>query len=86
MSTSFSTPSVRRTPGYRSQPATVPLEQVAPLVPWLMMSAVIAEAAAPIARDGDFAGIPAVPFLRATTRLVDWISDRTRAITGVFLS
>ncbi len=72
--------------GYRSQPATVPLEQVAPLVPWLMMSAVIAEAAAPIARDGDFAGIPAVPFLRATTRLVDWISDRTRAITGVFLT
>lgn len=72
--------------GYRSQPATVPLEQVAPLAPWLMMSAVIAEAAAPIARDGDFAGIPAVSFLRATTRLVDWISDRTRAITGVFLS
>ena len=72
--------------GYRSQPATVPLDQVAPLVPWLMMSAVIAEAAAPIARDGDFAGIPAAPFLRATTRLVDWISDRTRAISGVFTS
>ncbi|MEY2716772.1 MAG: hypothetical protein RIT24_3115 [Planctomycetota bacterium] len=72
--------------GYRSQPEAVPLGQVAPLVPWLMMSAVIAEAAAPIARDGDFAGIPAVPFLRATTRLVDWISERTRAISGVFLS
>ena len=70
--------------GYCSQPATVPHAQIAPLLPWLMMSAVIAEAAAPIARDGDFAGIPAVPFLRATTRLVDWVSDRTRAISSVF--
>ncbi len=72
--------------GYRSQPAAVPLDEVAPLVPWLMMSAVIAEAAAPIVRDGDFAGIPALPFLRATTRLVDWLSDRTRALSGLFAS
>ncbi len=70
--------------GYCSEPAVVPRGELAPLLPWLMMSAVIAEAAAPIARDGDFAGIPAVPFLRATSRLVDWISDRTRAISTVF--
>lgn len=70
--------------GYRSQPSAADPAVVAALMPWLMMSAVVAEAAAPIARDGDFAGIPAVPFLRATTRLVDWISDRTRAISGVF--
>jgi len=70
--------------GYCSQPAAVPHAEVAPLLPWLMMSAVIAEAAAPIARDGDFAGIPAAPFLRATARLVDWISDRTRAVSAVF--
>jgi len=70
--------------GYRSVPATVPHAQIAPLLPWLMMSAVIAEAAGPIARDGDFAGIPAVSFLRATSRCVDWISDRTRAIASVF--
>jgi hypothetical protein len=68
--------------GYRSVPATVPHAQLAPLLPWLMMSAVVAEAAGPIARDGDFAGIPAVPFLRATSRCVDWISDRTRAISS----
>ena len=49
-----------------------------------MISAVISEAAAPIARDGDFAGIPAVPFLRATSRLVDWIAERTRAISTSF--
>ncbi|MFZ4750418.1 MAG: phosphotransferase enzyme family protein [Phycisphaerales bacterium] len=72
--------------GYASQPATVPHAELAPLLPWLMMSAVIAEAAAPIARDGDFAGIPAVPFLRATSRLVDWISDRTRAISSVLVT
>jgi homoserine kinase type II len=70
--------------GYCSEPALVPRAELAPLLPWLMMSAVVAEAAAPIARDGDFAGIPAVPFLRATSHLVDWISDRTRAISGVF--
>ncbi|MFM1805738.1 MAG: hypothetical protein RL136_2617 [Planctomycetota bacterium] len=70
--------------GYRSQPATVPHAEIAPLIPWLMLSAVIAEAAAPIARDGDFAGIPALPFLRATVRLVDWIGERTRAVSSAF--
>ena len=70
--------------GYCSQPATMAHAELAPLLPWLMMSAVIAEAAAPIARDGDFAGIPAIPFLRATSGLVDWISERTRAVSSVF--
>lgn len=58
--------------------------ELALLAPWLMIPAVISEAAAPIARDGDFAGIPAVPFLRATARLVDWIAERTRAISTSF--
>lgn len=71
--------------GYAAH-STVPPGEIAPFVPWLMMSAIVAEAAAPIARDGDFAGIPAEPFLRATTALVDWISHRTRAISAVLAS
>jgi hypothetical protein len=63
--------------------SSVDLRTVASLIPWLMMSSIIAEAATPIARDGDFAGIPAQPFLEATERLVDWIAQRTRAITAV---
>lgn len=59
------------------------LPSIAPTVPWLMMSAVIAEAASPIAREGDFAGIAAAPFLHASADLVDWISQRTRAIAAV---
>jgi 6-pyruvoyltetrahydropterin/6-carboxytetrahydropterin synthase len=57
--------------------------EIAPLVPWLMMSAITAEAASPIARDGDFAGLAPAPFLRATASLVDWIAQRTRAIVSV---
>ncbi len=68
--------------GYLERSGIAPGE-IAPFVPWLMMSAIVAEAAAPIARDGDFAGIPAEPFLRATTALVDWIAHRTRAISAV---
>jgi Ser/Thr protein kinase RdoA (MazF antagonist) len=63
--------------------SSVDLRTVASLIPWLMMSSIIAEAATPIARDGDFAGIPAHPFLQATDGLVDWIAQRTRAITAV---
>lgn len=68
--------------GYAAAPA-IDLREIAPLVPWLMLSAIIAEAASPIARDGDFAGIAPGPFLRATASLVDWIAQRTRAITSV---
>ena len=57
--------------------------EIAPLVPWLMMSAIMAEAASPIARDGDFAGISAEPFLKASLNLIDWISQRTRAVAAV---
>ena len=56
---------------------------VAALIPWLMLSAIVAEAASPIAREGDFAGIPAEPFLHATVAMMDWISERTRAISSV---
>ena len=47
-----------------------------------MLSAIVAEAFSPIARDGDFAGIPAEPFLHATVRMMDWIAERTRAISS----
>jgi Ser/Thr protein kinase RdoA (MazF antagonist) len=70
--------------GYASQPEVAVREDIAQLLPWLMISAVIAEAAVPIARDGTFAEIPALPFLRTTSRLVDWIAQRTRAIAGLF--
>lgn len=70
--------------GYDSEPRVAVRDDVAQLLPWLMISAVIAEAAVPIARDGSFAEIPALPFLRATERLVDWIGQRTRAVTGLF--
>lgn len=70
--------------GYASEPAVAVHEDVAQLLPWLMISAVTAEAAVPIARDGSFAEIPALSFLRATGRLVDWISQRTRAIAALF--
>lgn len=69
--------------GY-SAASAVDLRAIGPMVPWLMISAVVAEAASPIARDGDFAGIPAAPFLDATSALVDWISQRTRAISALF--
>lgn len=68
--------------GYAAAPA-IDLREIAPLVPWLMMSAIIAEAASPIARDGDFAGIAPAPFLRATANLVDWIAQRTRAVSSL---
>lgn len=68
--------------GYAAAPA-IELAEIAPLVPWLMMSAIMAEAASPIARDGDFAGIPAEPFLKASLNLIDWISQRTRAVAAV---
>jgi Ser/Thr protein kinase RdoA (MazF antagonist) len=68
--------------GYAAAPA-IDLREIAPLVPWLMMSAIIAEAASPIARDGDFAGIAPAPFLRATANLVDWIALRTRAVSAL---
>jgi Ser/Thr protein kinase RdoA (MazF antagonist) len=68
--------------GYAAAPA-INLREIAPLVPWLMMSAITAEAASPIARDGDFAGLAPAPFLRATASLVDWIAQRTRAIVSV---
>ena len=68
--------------GYAAAPA-IDLREIAPLVPWLMMSAIVAEAASPIARDGDFAGIAPAPFLTATVNLVDWIAQRTRAVSSV---
>ena len=68
--------------GYAAAPA-IDLREIAPLVPWLMMSAIVAEAASPIARDGDFAGIAPAPFLTATVGLVDWIAQRTRAVSSV---
>jgi Ser/Thr protein kinase RdoA (MazF antagonist) len=68
--------------GYRSV-NSIETRAMAPLVPWLMLSAIVAEAASPIARDGDFAGIPAEPFLQATVSMMDWIAERTRAISSI---
>ena len=59
-----------------------PTRVMAPFIPWLMLSAIVAEAFSPIARDGDFAGIPAEPFLQATVSMMDWIAERTRAISS----
>jgi hypothetical protein len=59
-----------------------PTRVMAPFIPWLMLSAIVAEAFSPIARDGDFAGIPAEPFLQATVHMMDWIAERTRAISS----
>jgi Ser/Thr protein kinase RdoA (MazF antagonist) len=67
--------------GYAAESAA-PTRVMAPFVPWLMLSAIVAEAASPIARDGDFAGIPAEPFLCATVQMMDWIAERTRAISA----
>jgi Ser/Thr protein kinase RdoA (MazF antagonist) len=68
--------------GY-SAAAAIDMREIAPLIPWLMMSSIIAEATSPIARDGDFAGIPPEPFLFVTNALVEWIAQRTRAISAV---
>jgi len=57
--------------------------EMAPLVPWLMIAAIAAEAASPIARDGNFAGIAAVPVLESALSMMDWIAERTRAIAAV---
>jgi Ser/Thr protein kinase RdoA (MazF antagonist) len=67
--------------GY-ARDSAAPTRVMAPFIPWLMLSAIVAEAMSPIARDGDFAGIPAEPFLQATVRMMDWISERTRAISA----
>lgn len=55
--------------------------RVAPMIPWLMQSAVVAETAAPIARDGDFAGIAPMSILRYAADVCDWIGARSRAIS-----
>lgn len=57
--------------------------EMAPLVPWLMIAAIAAEAASPIVRDGDFAGIPPEPVLTTALSMMDWIAERTRAIAAV---
>lgn len=69
--------------GYRARSA-VDLRSVAPFAPWLMICAVVSEAAFPIAAEGNFGGIPGFPLLRACAGFVDWIALRTRAISEAF--
>jgi len=44
-------------------------------LPWLMMEAVIAEAALPIAAQGRFGRLPAIPFLQMVQRKVRWLES-----------
>ncbi len=53
----------------------------ATILPWLMIEAIAAEATVPIAREGSFAGVSAERVLLAVANLLDWIGDRSRAIT-----
>jgi Ser/Thr protein kinase RdoA (MazF antagonist) len=69
--------------GYREH-AFVDMRTVAPFAPWLMICAVVSEAAFPIAAEGNFGGIPGFPLLRACAGFVDWIALRTRAISEAF--
>ena len=71
--------------GYRAVNA-IDLSAVAPFAPWLMVCAVVSEAAFPIATEGSFAGIPGLPVLQAAASLVEWIGARTRAISESMLT
>ncbi len=53
----------------------------ATILPWLMIEAIAAEATVPIAREGSFAGVAAERVLTAVANMLDWIGDRSRAIT-----
>lgn len=66
--------------GYFAFPPIDP-GRVGPMIPWLMQAAVVAETAAPIARDGNFAGIAPLPILRYAADVTEWIAARSRAIS-----
>ena len=49
-------------------------------LPWLMIEALIVEAAIPIATTGHFAGIEGGAFLQMVERKVRWLEDRVTHI------
>ena len=61
--------------GYDSVESCVLSSSEIQAVPWLMIEALIAEAAVPIATTGTFAGIQGGAFLRMVERKVRWIHD-----------
>lgn len=68
--------------GYVAFPPNDP-GRMAPMIPWLMQAAMIAETATPIAREGDFAGIAPMPVLRYSAEVCEWIAQRSRAISAL---
>ena len=61
--------------GYESEKRSVLSAAELDALPWLMIEALIAEAAAPIAATGAFGGLEASAFLRMVADKVRWISD-----------
>lgn len=66
--------------GYDSMAETVISTGELEAIPWLMIEAMIAEAALPIAATGRFGRLEAAPFLRMVERKVRWLADHTARI------
>lgn len=68
--------------GYFAFPPNDPT-RMAPMIPWLMQAAMIAETSTPIAREGNFAGIAPMPVMRYSAAVCEWIAQRSRAISAL---
>ena len=60
-----------------------PLPGEGPMLPSLMIEALVAESVVPIARHGRFAAVPGHAFLEMVSRKAGWIAEHARAISSL---
>ena len=68
---------------YESVPEVILSKMEVKIIPWLMIEAIIAESAIPIANTGRFARIQGVGFLRMVERKVRWIRENAKKLIKI---
>lgn len=53
------------------------------MLPWLMIEALIAESAVPVANQGAFADLPGAPFMALVARKCEWVRQHRKAISSL---
>ncbi|MBL9119491.1 MAG: phosphotransferase [Phycisphaerae bacterium] len=65
-----------------ASPRPVTLEERS-MIPWLMVEAIIAESAVPVANQGSFADLPGAAFMDLVARKCEWVRQHRKAISAL---
>lgn len=69
--------------GYLPAAATALTAEERSMLPWLMIEALIAESAVPVANQGAFADLPGAPFMALVARKCEWVRQHRKAISSL---